>query len=158
MHIYLRGTFWSTLPIHLRVGCPKPTSEQENNSHKLPRAHGAPNLTRAYILASLTKSYLWCCDAVRTEREETSASHFQLRKIYLKHLSSWKSDGRQSCSKTEIRWKVGKNFFLSWIQLFWSSQNHNIFKLYDTKCSFSWEIRIIQQPLSYYEHWMQLYC
>ena len=70
-----------------------------------------PGQSDPYILTSLTKSYLWSCDAVRTEREETSASHFQLRKIYLKHLSSWKSDWRQSCSKIDIRWKVGKNFF-----------------------------------------------
>ena len=30
---------------------------------------------------------------------------------YLKHVSSWKSDGQQSYIKLEIRWKVGKNFF-----------------------------------------------
>ena len=46
-------------------------------------------------------------------------------------------------AKLQQNWyqmKGWEEFFLSWIQLFWSSQNHNIFNWYYTKCSFSWEM------------------
>ena len=84
-----------------------------------------PGQSDPYILTSLTKSYLWSCDAVRTEREETSASHF------LKHLSeTFILLKKWLAAKLQQNWyqmKGWEEFFLSWIQLFWSSQNHNIF-------------------------------
>ena len=49
---------------------------------------------------------------MRTQRgRRNDPNNLRSAIIYLKHVSSWKSDGQQSYIKLEIRWKVGKNFF-----------------------------------------------
>ena len=63
-------------------------------------------------LQAWQKNYLWCYNAVRTQRgRRNDPNNLRSAIIYLKHVSSWKSDGQQSYIKLEIRWKVGKNFF-----------------------------------------------
>ena len=87
---------------------------------------------------------------MRTQRgRRNDPNNLRSAIIYLKHVSSWKSDGQQSYIKLEIRWKVGKNFSqLNSIVLIITKSQYFQLILYQMLILLG--NGIIQQPISYY--------